>query len=335
MPCRSFRQFARAALLGCMVIASHSPVMAWQPTRPVELIVPAGTGGGADQMARAIQAIISKHNLMPVPLAVVNKAGNGGGEAFLDMQQANGEPHKLMITLSSVFTTPLATNMSFSWRELTPVAKLALDQFVLWVHADDPIQNVADYIAAVRAAAPGEFKMGGTGSKQEDQIVTAEMERIIGARLTYIAFRGGGEVAEKLAARAVNSTVNNPIEALKLWREGKLRPLCVFTNVELPHADKVVGNWAWLDIPTCRAQGLRVEYEMLRGVFMPTGVTPEQQSYYVGVMGKIRETPEWRALMREGAFSQIFQTGNELGAWMEREDRRHRRIMQNAGLIAP
>jgi len=52
---------------------------AWEPTRTVEFIVPAGTGGGADQMARVIQGIVAKHGLMKQTMVVINKAGGAGG----------------------------------------------------------------------------------------------------------------------------------------------------------------------------------------------------------------------------------------------------------------
>ena len=59
---------------------------AWEPVRPVEFIVPAGTGGGADQMARTIQGIVTKHKLMKQPMVVINKSGGAGGEGFLDVK---------------------------------------------------------------------------------------------------------------------------------------------------------------------------------------------------------------------------------------------------------
>src|SRR3954453_2096838 len=152
---------------------------AWQPTRPVELIVPAGTGGGADQMARTIQGIVTKHGLMKQSMVVINKAGGGGGEGFLDVKAARGNPHKLVITLSNLFTTPLATGIPFSWKDITPVAMMALDEFVLWVNASNPYKTPKDYLDAVKAAPPGQFKMGGTGSKQEDQIITVAIERVV------------------------------------------------------------------------------------------------------------------------------------------------------------
>ena len=307
---------------------------AWQPNRPVEFIVPAGTGGGADQMARVIQGIVTKHNLLPQSMVVINKSGGAGGEGFLDVKGSRANPHKLIITLSNLFTTPLATGIPFNWKDLTPVAMLALDEFVLWVNAESPYKKAGDYLSAIKAGQPGQFKMGGTGSKQEDQIITVALEKAAGKKLTYIPYKGGGEVAVQLVGKHVDSTVNNPIEAVAQWRAGKLRPLCVFDPQPLPVKDKIANNMAWSDIPTCKSQGVDVEYVMLRGIFMAPGVTKEQTDYYVELFKKVRETPEWKQLMHDGAFNQTFMSGGEYAAWVEKEEKRHRQLMQDAGFLA-
>src|SRR6266436_6744980 len=110
---------AAAVLSAAGVSATQA---AWEPSRPVEIIVPAGTGGGADQMARTIQGIITKHQLMKQSIVVINKAGGAGAEGFLDVKASKGNPHKLVITLSNLFTTPLANTIPFNWKDLTPVA---------------------------------------------------------------------------------------------------------------------------------------------------------------------------------------------------------------------
>ena len=130
---------AAVAVLGiAQVLAPASALAAWEPTRPVEFIVPAGTGGGADQMARTIQGIVTKHNLMKQPMVVINKSGGAGGEGFLDVKSSRNNPHKLIITLSNLFTTPLATVIPYNWKDMTPVAMMALDEFILWVNAESP-----------------------------------------------------------------------------------------------------------------------------------------------------------------------------------------------------
>ncbi|MBY0318635.1 MAG: tripartite tricarboxylate transporter substrate binding protein [Reyranella sp.] len=311
-----------------------TPASAWEPTRNVEFIVPAGTGGGADQMARMIQGIITKHNLMKQSVVVVNKAGGAGGEGFLDIKNSKGNPNKLVITLSNLFTTPLATGIPFSWKDMTPVAMLALDEFVLWVNADSPYKTVAELVAAMKAAPAGQFKMGGTGSKQEDQIITVALEKATGTKITYVPYKGGGEVAVQLVGKHVDMTVNNPIEAVAQWRAGKVRPLCVFDSKQLGGKEKIAGDLSWSSIPTCKSQGLDIEYLMLRGIFMPAGVPKDAVDYYVELFKKVRATPEWAQLMADGAFNQSFMTGAEYTKWVEAEEKRHRDLMKEAGFLA-
>src|SRR5262245_50879675 len=150
------RARAVACALGVAAVAVVPMVAqaAWEPTKPVEFVVPAGTGGGADQMARFIQGVVAKHNLMKQPLVVVNKSGGAGAEGFLDVKGAKGDPHKLIITLSNLFTTPLATGVPFNWKDMTAVSMLALDQFVLWVNADTPYKTGGEHVAAVNGAGP-------------------------------------------------------------------------------------------------------------------------------------------------------------------------------------
>lgn len=325
----------RTAMLGLPAALAAAPAAlaqrAWEPTRPVQFIVPAGTGGGADQMARVIQGIVSKHSLMKQPLVVVNKAGGAGAEGFLEAKGARANPHMLVITLSNLFTTPLATGVPFNWRDLTPVKMMALDEFVLWVNANSPWKTVAEFAEAAKA---GRLKIGGTGSKQEDQIIAAALTKATGAQFTYVPFRGGGEVAVQLVGGHVDATVNNPIEAVTHWRSGTLRPLCVFDGKRLSGTEKMAADASWSDIATCKEAGLDVEYLMLRGVFMPPGVQPQQVAFFAGLLDKVRETPEWAELMQQGAFNTTTLTGEPFREWLTREEARHKDLMQEAGFLA-
>ena len=330
---------AKGVLLAASFTLALAPspalAQAWEPTKPVEFVVPAGTGGGADQMARLIQGIIVKHKLMKESMIVVNKSGGAGAEGFLAVKEAKGDPHKIIVTLSNLFTTPMATGVPFNWRDMTPVSMMALDQFVLWVNAEAPHKNAKDYLAAVKAAGPNKMKMAGTGSKQEDQILTAGIERATGTKFIYVPFRGGGDVAVQLVGKHVDSTVNNPIEAVAQWRAGQLRPLCVFDAKRMPYKAKVTDTMSWGDIPTCNEAGVPSEYVMLRGIFMPPGVSKAQTDFYVSLLKKVRDTPEWKDYMEKGAFNQTSMSGEEYGAWLGKAEQMHRVLMKEAGFMAP
>jgi putative tricarboxylic transport membrane protein len=109
----------------------------------------------------------------------------------------------------------------------------------------------------------------------------------------------------------------------------------VFDSKPLQQTEKIAEGQSWSDIPTCKSEGIDVEYLMLRGVFTTPGATPEQVAYYVDVLKKVRETSEWKALMTEGAFNQTFLIGAEFAKWLGDEDNRHRALMQGAGLLGP
>jgi tripartite-type tricarboxylate transporter receptor subunit TctC len=299
---------------------------AWEPTKPIELVIPAGTGGGADQMARLIAGLAEKHKLSPRPIIAVNKSGGAGAEGFLHVKGKKGDAHTIVITLSNLFTTPLHTGIPFSWKDLTPVARIALDEFILWVNAETPYKTAREYIAAVKEKN-GTMKMGGTGSAQEDQIITIQLEQALGVKFIYVPFKGGGEVCVNLVGKHVDSTVNNPIECAGNWKAGRVRPLAVFDSARIPVAE-------WKDIPTVKeALGADITYLMLRGIFGPPDMPAEAVAWYQNFLKKVIETPEFKDYMQQGALKPAWLVGPEFNAWLGQEEQVHRDLMTKGGLL--
>ncbi len=324
---------AVVGLVLALLIALPASAVAWEPTKPIEFVVPAGTGGGADQMARLISGIAEKHKLSPRPLIVVNKSGGAGAEGFIDVKSKKGDAHTIIITLSNLFTTPLHNNLPFNWRDYTPLARMALDEFILWVNAETPYKTAKEYLAAVKdkqckERQNGQCLMGGTGSAQEDQILTIQLEQAIaGTKFTYVPFKGGGEVCVNLVGKHVDSTVNNPIECVSHWKAGRVRPLAVFDTARLS-----VGEWK--DIPTVtEALGVNVHYLMLRGIFGAPNMPKDAVDWYVGFLKKVTETPAWKKYMEEGALKPAFASGAEYVKWVEENEQLHKELMARGGLL--
>jgi len=138
----------------------------------------------------------------------------------------------------------------------------------------------------------------------------------------------------QLVGKHVDSTVNNPIEAVEQWRAGKLRPLCVFDDKVMPYKAKVTPTQSWADIPTCKSQGMDVDYQMLRGIFMAPGVSKEQVQYYIELMKKVQATPEWKEFLEKGAFDTTTLAGDDFVKWLTKEEQRHQSLMAEAGFLA-
>jgi putative tricarboxylic transport membrane protein len=312
--------------LGAAALASllaSAPAIAWEPTKPVEIVVAAGAGGASDQMARMMQAAIQKNNLMKQPMIVSLKGGASGAEALIYMKSGEGDANKVLLAYSLIYMLPLSAKIPFNWRDLTPVAVTALDQFVLWDNTT----------MAAKAASPP-FKMGGTGSKREDQVLTVFMEKKTGAKFLYLPYKSGGEAATQLVGNHTQANVNNPSENLEVWRAGQVRALCVFDKERIAYKTKVTDSQSWNDIPTCKEEGLDVQYLMLRAFFLPGKVTPEQTAFYVDLLKKVSQTAEYKDYLEKQALKPIFLEGKEMVKFLEEDDTLNKNLMTEAGFVA-
>jgi tripartite-type tricarboxylate transporter receptor subunit TctC len=329
-----FRASVLAAACACAFLFAPAPAHAadWQPSKTIEIEVAAGPGGGTDQMARLIQSVITRYKLAPVPTVVTNRGGGNGAEGFLDMTRAKGDPYKIIVGTNNAYLLPLVTKLGYQWQELTPVAVLVQDEFILWTTADAPYKTATDYLDAVKAD-PSSFKMGGSQSKDADQTLTQLINQTYGTRLAYIPFKSGSEAAAQLAAGHITSNVNNPVENLAQWRAGKVKPLCVFAKRPMRYTEKVADK-AWSEIPTCKEQGLAIPWFRLpRTVFMPGGVSREQLKFYVDLMKRVTQTAEFAEYVERNALNEAFLDGEELNDYIDGEESRVRAIFDGAGWL--
>lgn len=321
-------------IAGCTLLCT-SPLPAyagtWQPKKNVEIVVAGGPGGGTDQLGRLIQSIISQHKLLNVNTVVMNKGGGNGAEAFLDMKLNKGDAERLVIGTNNVYLLPLVARLGYQWTDLTPVAAVAEDDFILWTYQDSPWKDAKTYYEHIKSD-PAKMRMGGSQSKDVDQTLTLLLNRSTGTKLTYIPFKSGSEAATQLAGKHITSNVNNPSESLSQWRGNQIQPLCVFSQVRMTYTEKVAGDKAWSDIPTCREQGLGVEqYRFPRTVFMAGGVSDEQRAFYVELLRKVTQTPEYKAYIKRNALVPTFLAGDELTAYIDKDTAQVSPVFQEAG----
>ena len=312
--------------VGLGLISSMQPAAAaWQPKKPVEFVIMAGQGGGADRLARLIQSIIEKNDFSNQPFIPINKGGGSGAEALRYLKDKAGDPHVIMATLNSLYTTPLRNpGIGVDISEYTPIARLAEDTFVLWVHSDSDIMNVDDYVAAVKKAGSDKWVMGGTGTGQEDSLVTAMLQNAYGIQMTYVPFKGGGTVAKNLVGKQISSTVNNPSEQLGFFEAGRSRPIAAFTPERIG---------VFPDVPTFRELGQDLVYYMQRSVVAPPGMPKEAQDFYVDVFRKVNDSAEWKEYTQKKALNRAWLTGGDLMDYFVAEREKHRGLLKAMGEI--
>ena len=304
------------------VATAHDAAAAWKPKKPVEFVIMAGKGGGADKMARLMQSVIAKHKFSSKPFTPINKPGGSGAESLIYLKQKTGDNHVIMVTLNSFYTTPLRNpGLGVDISTFTPIARMAEDTFLLWVNSDSGIKSVADFVKAAKAKG-NNWIMAGTGKGQEDQLLTSFLNTAYGLNMKYVPYKGGGTVAKELAGKNADSTVNNPSEQLGFFQAGKTRPLAAFTPERLP---------LFGDVPTFRELGKDYVYFMQRSVVGAPGMSAEAAAYYQDLFRKVYDSEEWQAYKKKKSLLGDFLTGGALMDYWKKERDIHREILKNIG----
>ena len=305
-------------------VASVDSAKAWKPKKPVEFVIMAGKGGGADKAVRFIQSIIAKNKLSSKPFTPVNKPGGSGAEALVHVKNAKDPDHTLMFTLNSFYTTPLLQpGLGIDIKTFTPVGRMAEDTFLLWVHKDSGITTIDQFVKAAKAKGNA-WIMAGTGKKSEDNILTDFLNKAYGLNMKYVPYKGGGRVAKELAGKNADSTVNNPSEQLGFFQAGKTVPIGAFTPKRLP---------LFKNAPTFKEMGKDFVYFMQRTVVGAPGMSKGAASYYQGLFKKIFNSKEWQGYMKKKSLQGDFLTGDALMSYWLREKAVQKAILMKMGAI--
>lgn len=318
---------AAALLLAALATSATVSAAQWQPTKPVQFIVMAGKGGGADKAVRFLAEVIAKNGLSSVPFEVVNIPGRSGADAMLELQKRNGDDHAILFTLNSFYTTPLDhPELKIDVSKFTPIARLAEDVFLLWVNSErTDINTIDDFVKAAQAKG-GEWVMAGTGKGAEDELLTEFLNATYDLKMTYKSFAGGGAVAKELAEKRADSTVNNPSEQNDFFPKGITKPIVAITPQRLQQ---------YLKIPTLRETGMDFHYFMQRSVVGAPGMSAPARAFYVDLFKRLFEGQDWQAYRSKNSLAGNLLTGPELmGYWMaERE--KHARWKMAIELMRP
>ena len=319
---RRLMMAAGAAVIGFAGLAGTA--QAWEPTKPIDFVIMAGKGGGADKMARLMQAIVEEQGLSSQPLVPINKSGGSGAEALVHMKNAADPNHSIMVTLNSFFTTPLRQpGLEVDIMTFAPIGRMAEDTFILWVNKNEGINTFEEFLTEAKKRGD-KWVMGGTGKNSEDNIITDYLNDSYGLSIKYIPYKGGGAVAKDLAGEQIDSSVNNPSEALGFYESGDVIPLVAFTDERLA---------LFPDVRTLKETGGDFSYFMQRAVVGAPGMSDDALAYYNTLFQNVFETDKWQGYRSKKALLGAKIEGDDLRAYWTTQRERHMVILKASGAI--
>jgi len=297
----------------------------WKPTKPIEFVAPFAPGGGSDVLARSIASIIESEKLCPQPLIVTNRAGGSGLVGTTSVVQQRGNPHVLLTFIPGQAQAALVAGKGApTFRELTPICNLALDEQLIVVKTDSPLKTIRDIIAEAKKR-PGELTIGGTGSGQDDQICQRLFERSAGIRMRYVPFKSGGECITALLGGHVNMIWANPPEFVPQWEAKMVRPVAVAKATRMTD---------FPDVPALREIGHDVTYFFYRGIMAAQDIPAETVAFYENMFKRMAESSSWKEnYIKKYSLSPSWMGSKEFTKVVAQNEEESKEILKDLGLL--
>jgi len=289
----------------------------WQPGERVVLATHAGPGSGIDMFLRQVANAWEKNKLISSRISVENMSGAGGDRARRHVAvQSRGNPNVLIGFTPQLIVGPLNAKSDVTVKSFTPVAIAVVEPMVLYIHAGLPWKNMKDMIAGARQK-PRAVLQGGGGFGAPPSIAGRDLAREMGVEFSYTPFRSSAEAVVALLGGHVHFVLEQPSETDQHVKSGRLRPLASLYPSEL-----------YPGLPTFASLGYKFRVlKQFRGLMAPPGIAPEAVAYYVSLMERTRQTPEWKNYVKQNELVEEWIVGADLAAFIDSEEKRYAGVL--------
>ena len=315
---------SRAGLCLAAALSVHAAAAAdWVPGERITLVSQSSPGTGNELMLRELADIWNKNNFVPKLAAVENVVGSQGEKMRRYMiTQNRGNPHFIAAYTPSTLNSPLLMKSDTRWKQFTMVANLANDPAVLLVNAEGPYKSLKDLVAAAKDK-PKQLLQGGGAYGSSASMAGKLLEEATGAAFSYTPFKGGGEAILQLLGKHIHFIIENPGEISQHVQAGKLKVVAVSERLQqFPEA------------PTYTEAGFKVKMlKQFRAIAAPPGIPPEALKFYLALLERTRQTPQWKEYLRKTSLVDSWMTGSELATFLEREELEYQRLNMEMGLV--
>jgi putative tricarboxylic transport membrane protein len=313
-------------LLGTLLLPLTAQAAAeWKPAKPIQFVVPYAPGGGSDVLGRSIANVIDSEKLCPVSFLVTNQAGGSGMVGTTAVAQSKGNVHMLLTFISGQVAAPLAAaKAAATFRDLTLISGLAIDEQLIVVKADSPYKSVQDVVAAAKQRS-GAVTIGGTATGQEDHMCNRLFEKAAEIKFRYVPFNSGGECITALLGGHLEMIWANPSEFVPQWEAKNVRPIVVAKDVRLADLP---------DVPTFKENGYNVTFKMFRGIAAPGGIPAETAAFYETMMKRMSDSPKWKErYLKHYMLSPAWMGSQEFTQFVIHNEELFKGILKELGLV--
>jgi putative tricarboxylic transport membrane protein len=312
-------------IVGAVTVASAKE---WKPQRPIEIIAPAGPGGGWDLLARTMQKALTAEKLVNKPIIVTNKPGGGGATGWTYLKNKAGHGEYLAANSPLILQNHLLGKSPLTFKDFTLVANLMAEWEVVAVQADAPWKDGKAFFEALKQDPAGMPIGVGPALGNDDHIQFLTLAKAFGADPKAVKF----VVYPKTAAEQIPALLGGHIKAITISmaetmeqvKAGKLRLLGVSSPERLADIP---------DVPTWKEQGVDFVYPHWRGVMAAPGLSAAQKKFWADTIAKMVASPTWKNSLKKLDWDSFFQPADEYHTFLEKQDKVMKESLTDVGLI--
>jgi len=298
------------------------------PSRPLELIAPAGAGGGWDTLARTIDRALEVEKLYPQPISVINKVGGGGAVGLSYIFQKKGDDYELIVYSPPLIINTINKTFTQDYKELVPLAKLITDYQIFTVKADSPYKTFNDLLAALKKNPSAPKFAGASSPGSMDHLAMCKVAHAAGINpkdLVYVAFNNAGEAITALLGGNVAFISTGIGEMVPQLQAGTVRALAVTSATRRPGLMK--------DIPTVKELGINTTYEVWRGIFGAPGMSKDAQAWWATTLKTMAGTKTWKESLEKLQWVDAYADAKEFANFLEDDYKSYQGLMVTLGFV--
>jgi putative tricarboxylic transport membrane protein len=281
---------ARIAAVGATLAAAAAPALGqWQPTRNIEMVVPAAAGSALDSITRLMQKVGQEQGILGPNVTVVNKAGGGNAVGFAYLAPRAGDGHHVLVTPFTIITNRITGSNPLSHRDFTPLALLADEHIGFVVNPGSPIRTGRDLLDRLRKDPESVNMALASALGNANHIAVSLVGKAVGAdfrKYKIAVFNSSGQSITAVLGGHVDMAITTTGLVGPHAQAGRLRVIAVAAPKRL--------EGALASVPTWREQGADVVFSSWRALIGPRGMTPEQVAYWDGVTSRLAARDEWK-----------------------------------------
>lgn len=311
---------------GALGAMSVSFAQQWKPSRPVAFISPSSPAGSLDLTARLMQKVWDDLRTIGVPVVVINKPGAGNGIAWSYLNERS-DGHAISIGNTNLVSNPVTGAHNIGHRDVTPLALLFEDYFVLVVRADSPLRSMADVRDRLRADA-GSVAVGfGPGLGAGGHTAAAIGWKAMGAdvrKARFVPYKSAGDGVVAMLAGEIEMVSGTAANMPPFLAAGRVRALAVIGPQRLAGA--------LASVPTMKEQGFDAVFTNWRGIIGAKDMRPDQIAFWERALASVNEAPAWRRELDRNFWRANFVTGPKLREFLDQEAVTFRALLTELGL---